>query len=336
MQNDQTLPLAGGCGQVGSERPSTHARLERHAAVPGVTSYPAGVILRAGGSMVGNPTGKGGGIRGKVGGWTVASRRRLRMALLTLSEPEGWVVGGATYTIPGPVIPHVEARGLWAWYCLQIAHGACGMIWRVELQRRGMLHWHALIIGPDRRTAQEAAELWWSAIDRLGEFKPSLPYFGEGGEWQKGVVSTSSRMALPGAMAHAMQADFGRSAGNRGPWLRYLQDHASKVKQEQVPEAVGRHWGIVGRVRFRHLLPTKCDNLTPTQYAMVRRAYERLATPHRRAACAFGSALGYRVRRGRRGRAVCFVNPATVDRLVKWATSQNGGEHGDPVPSRVA
>lgn len=272
--------------------------------------------------MVGNPTGKGGGIRGKVGGWSKASRRRLRMALLTLAAPDGWVVAGATFTIPGPVVPHEEAKRIWAWFCMSLLRSGRGMIWRLELQKRGMLHWHALLIAPDIISLQRTHSLWAEAVGRLGPFEPAEPYYGENGNWSKGYTFCGSRMSLPGAFLHASVIDSGGAEASAGAWLRYLQDHASKNKQEQTPTDVGRHWGIVGRAFFVLRIPIKCDKLSTKQYSMVRRAYERLATPHRKADCAFGNRLGWGVKRGRRGRAVCFVNPSTVARMIEWATKQ--------------
>lgn len=322
MSDTDSIPDAGPTGQSGNLK-----NVQPSPSVPGVISYPAGVILRAGGSLSGNPTGKGGGRRGAVSGWSAASRRRLRNSLLRLRAPDGWVVGGATFTIPGPTLPPSDAREVWAWYCLQVAHAGFGMIWRVEIQTRGMLHWHCLAIGPDHDALQRLVSLWWDAIDRLGEFSPSKPYFGAKGDWKSGVEWASSRIALPGAREHSAQIDTSRTG--QGAWLRYLQDHTSKAKQGQVPVNIGRHWGIVGRKLFEPALPDSCDDLTPRQYAYVRRAYERLATPHRRASCVFGSRLGYRVKRGRRGRAVCFCNPATLSRLVDQAKREypEGGEY---------
>jgi hypothetical protein len=273
--------------------------------------------------MAGNPTGKGGGIRGKVGGWSKASRRRLRMALLTLAAPEGWCVAGATFTIPGPVVPHEEAKTIWAWFCKELLRSGRGMIWRLELQKRGMLHWHALLVAPDEVSIGRVHSLWSEAVGRLGPFKPAEPYYGESGEWSRGYTFCGSRMALPGADLHASAIDSRGPEASAGAWLRYLQDHASKNKQEQTPSDVGRHWGIVGRSVFVMRIPIKCDDLSTKQYAMVRRAYERLATPHRKADCAFGNRLGWRVKRGRRGRAVCFVNPTTIGKLVAWAKTES-------------
>lgn len=270
--------------------------------------------------MVGNPTGKGGGKRGKVVGWSKASRRRLRMALLTLSAPDRWVVGGATFTIPGPPVPASEAKGIWSWFCLQVVKSGRGMIWRLELQARGQLHWHALVIASDIVSLHRLNALWGEAVGRLGAFDPPEPYYGANGDWNRGYTHCASRMSLPGAFVHACHIESEETGCGRGAWLRYLQDHASKAKQEQIPTDVGRHWGIVGRGFFVQQIPIDVAKLTPKQYAAVRRAYERLATPSRASeGSPFGRRLGWRVRRGRRGRAVCFVNPTTVSRLVAWA-----------------
>lgn len=111
----------------------------------------------------------------------------------------------------------------------------------------------------------------------------------------------------------------GKSGASGGAWCRYLCDHATKVQQEAIGK--GRQWGIVGRKGFRQLLPSEVVKLTDSQYARFRRAFERLATASVRCPeSVFGSKLGYRVKRGRLGRAVSFSQPQTIKRLLTWAT----------------
>ncbi len=110
-----------------------------------------------------------------------------------------------------------------------------------------------------------------------------------------------------------------------GSWKRYLQDHATKAKQEQIPEGMGRHWGVVGRKRFDLVVPEEVQQLSPECFAKFLRAYQRLCTPQlkdRRAAnkrSPFGRRLGRRIRRGSWGKSVWYSDPATVKRLATWA-----------------
>ena len=291
-----------------------------------VEFYPGGCVFDAGG-LCGNPMRRGGGRRGPIEGWSVASRRRLRVALLTLQPPKSFKAYGFTGTIPGPNVEAREAAAMWAEFSKRLRVAGMGMVWRVEIQKRGALHWHAVIHAPDRvplimasphkrggwesvmvRPGAWLVEEWARAISTLG---PAVSDQG---------IAVKSRMALPGAEKHAAFVDNADWGTSRGAWLRYLQDHASKFKQGQVPERIGRHWGVVGRSIYTVRRPDRVESLTHGQYSAVRRAYERMATPRvRDASSVFGCRLGSRCRRGRIGRAVCFVRPETVERLVEWA-----------------
>lgn len=298
----------------GSDGQASFAKVIEH--TPEVAIYSTGVMLQAGGVHIGNPDGKGGGKRGAVIGWSTASRRRMRQALLTLGAPEGWRVGGLSCTIPPPSMTPEAARALWADFSLRMVKAGMGMIWRMEVQRRGALHWHALVIGEH---PGDAVILWHDALRRAGPVTFDPPYRGSDPErpWKIAVSSAASRMGVPGAAEHAGQLTVDDYSG---AWLRYLQDHASKAKQEQIGVGMGRHWGVVGRKFFAQILPAEVCELTPSQYARVRRAYERLATARIRDDRAlFGRRAGYPVRRGRRGRAVCFCKPETVKRMIEWA-----------------
>ena len=132
-------------------------------------------------------------------------------------------------------------------------------------------------------------------------------------ETAKGTY-TGSRMSLPGA--HKVSCDV-QIGGGDGRWLRYLQDHATKAKQEQIGSGIGRHWGIIGRTCFARVMPDASVEMTERQYFRFLRAYQRLATPRVKVGGEWK--LGRRVRRGRRGSSVVFSSPATMRRLVDWA-----------------
>jgi len=283
--------------------------------------------MMSSGTGPGNPKGAGGGKRGEIRGWSAASRRRLREALLTLEPDEGMITVGFSGTVPGPVLSRDEVKRVWNSFAWGLQDSGCCMVWRLEIQERQQFHWHGTISGFPKvipvgcgikvniPLGHAVVLLWCHAIDLLGTVNLS------GTEWQNryGLRSASSRMAMPGAQEHAARVEV-KQADSLGAWLRYLQDHASKRKQDQIPEGVGRHWGIVGRKYYRRAIPDEAVSLSDKAYGRFRRAYERLATPHvSDEGCAFGNRLGFRCHRGRRGRAVSFVNPATVKRLLEWA-----------------
>jgi hypothetical protein len=245
--------------------------------------------------------------------WSAASRRRLRLALLTLTGPEGWPTIGLTFTVPGPELPHGESRELWRTYCRDVDRAKLAMIWRVEVQQRGALHWHAIGTGEGEPglVAYRFEETWRDVVNGLGVVEHTRP------DWK--YIVQARRMGLPGADKHAFHANIGGDA-ERGAWLRYLQDHASKAKQEQVPESIGRHWGIVGRSRWRKATPAGRIDLPPRAWARYLRAIQRMATPSKRDdSKPFGRVLLSRNRRGRYGRSVWFGNPETHRKIAAWA-----------------
>jgi len=295
--------------------------------------------------------------RGKVKEWSSASRRRMRVFMLT-HEPDGETIDiGATYTVPGPPLAVDEIRALWKWWSLRAFKLGWSAIWRMEVQKRGAVHWHAIVcvprsfmenVHPDSlkfsllmgclpREAKRGAtgrhiedrelknyamnmvgKLWWKALDSLGPRTFDPPHRTKNGV--KAWTVVDSLMQLPGAERRAACCEV--DTGERGAYKRYLQDHASKSKQEQIAEGFGRHWGVVGRKGFRPLLPESVDTLTDAQFWRFIRAAQRMATPQLPSdAAPFGKQLGRRSKRGSWGRSIWYSRPATIARLVAWAAS---------------
>jgi hypothetical protein len=105
-----------------------------------------------------------------------------------------------------------------------------------------------------------------------------------------------------------------------GAWKRYLQDHTTKAKQEQIGHDIGRHWGVIGRKKFMELIPEEYREMTWAQYSAFLRSYQRMITPYIRCDTAFfGRRRGYASKRGRSGRCITFSRPETLSRLARWA-----------------
>lgn len=268
----------------------------------------------------------------------------MREFMLIHEPAEGWSTYGVTLTIPGPVMEIGKAKSLFARWCQYVEREmkACA-VWRVEIQDRGALHWHCLVCvdnkSPVRAINIRAGEwkpwgivrvdqmdwirwAWFKALDDAGPQHFSPAYVsGAGTQWAHRICDVESLMQLPGAWEHAVDV---RPDDGRGAWKRYLQDHASKVKQAQVIEYGGRHWGVVGRKRFMAADVVGLAELSDRQYYAVVRGLQRLATPQlraRRERCPFGRRLGRRIRRGSWGASVWFSRPATCQRLIEWARS---------------
>jgi len=127
----------------------------------GVELYPEGVRIQAM-DVPGNPTGKGGGIRGEVKGWSAASRRRMREFLLGHSLSEGLHCLGLTLTLPGPGFDGPGIKKLWQRFSVKLPRAGGCAVWRREVQERGADHWHCLAgIGGDVSTAVDRARALW-------------------------------------------------------------------------------------------------------------------------------------------------------------------------------
>ena len=326
--------------------------------------YKGGVSIDAGERAVVEPPADVGGIRGKVSSWSKASRRRMRSFLLIHGPDHGWDSFGATFTIPGnrcspsgellpPPTPE-ESKNLWDHFCKHyIDRYGLGMVWRIELQKRGAAHWHCLIVSK----GSPAGGITYDGVTSLAQFLlrdwwlKSLEILGKHCFLQKWGEAKKEMIALDCFHSQIMGAD--RCAvdiqtdDGRGAWLRYLQDHATKSKQEQVAgEGWGRHWGLIGRKRFSTMRAYDSINFeSEAVFARFIRAYQRLCTPvmkHRHRREKFwkkfegrpfdGRAVGWRIKRGSHGKSVWFSNPKTVLRLARWAEGKGGGIGGEVAP----
>jgi len=306
----------------------------------------------------GNPTGKGGGKRGKIKGWSTASRRRMRSFMMTHRPIEGYNLYVGTFTIPGPIVPFKTAQDAFKNWCLLSCKKGIGCVWRIEIQKRGQLHWHLLLAIPAGMLPETVRELWideiaklgWVGVwydpevhDRLiagaregeqfefesrtvqiGEVQPGVfveqPSFNDKKAGKTGTaLFLASRWMLPGVESHCVRID--PQSPNDGKTLYYLQDHASKHKQEQVAEGVGRHWGVSGRKCFEQVLPDTVTHLTWDDYKKVLRWLQRWHTPRvKDDRCFGGRRLGWKIRRGSRGSSDWFTDPQVVQRMIDFVS----------------
>lgn len=255
----------------------------------------------------------GGGVRGDIVGWSAASRRRMREYMITHSPPDGMHVCGVTLTIPGPTMEPERAKSVFASFCHNIEKNGDCAVWRLEIQERGQLHWH-LICGT-KHPADVVME-WQDCIRALGPETFNPPHVSV-----KCIYTTvENRMCIFGASEHSVNLQQG---GDRGSWLRYMQDHTTKAKQEQIAVGVGRHWGVIGRKRFVSLLPDLDRELTDGEIARYLRMHQRLATGSEKHDNPFGRRLKGRFRRGFRGTSTWFGNPETMGRMLSSAIGES-------------
>lgn len=283
-------------------------------------------MTKAGGGNIKKAVGAG-GIRGEIREWSYASQRRLREYLMTYRPRVQSTELSLTLTIPGPNIGSDEARKLWNHFGVLIRRMGCGAVWRLETQKRGMPHWHLLMVVPwSGETEPDPAAMfylrmslckaWAAALDGLG------PVTHENG------IRYEQRSKMPGAFTIMMGCKDERAAridyiSNDGAgWSRYLCDHTSKGKQEQIAKGFGRHWGVIGREHFAKAAASESVHLTRAQYFRFLRMLQRWNTPLVRDSrvIPWGRRKGYRIKRGQLGRAVWFGPVALQRRLIKWAT----------------
>jgi hypothetical protein len=254
-----------------------------------------------------------GGVRSSIVGWSTKSRARMRMFMLMHSMKSDLKEFSVTLTVPGPVMPPERCKLLFERFARELDRAGMCAVWRVELQSRGQLHWH-LIVGAKR--AWDITELWHDAIRSLGKETFNPPHEFKGGYY----TTVSSRMAMHGA--HEFSALVEPYDGKVG-WYRYIADHASKGKQEQIAVSIGRHWGVIGRKRFVCDAPQIVVEMDDKQFGRYLRMNQRLSTMSRESDCVFGRRLVGRLRRGFRGRTSWFGSLVSRQNMVLLAT----GEH---------
>ena len=313
-----------------------------------IAIYPRGVKTKGytSRSIQGKPDGSG-GERGEILGWSKNSRRRLRNWLL-VNQPVGGVCIAVTLTVPGEPIQPDDWRKLMQTFANRLNRAKVGLVWRLELQKRGMPHLHCLAVPAPttrirRRRARGVEDLpstnvglwlkwtWLELIDNLPQSSGRVYIDGHGVV----EVDAASRSCLVGARDYAV--DLSEDKGDR--WYRYLCDHTTKSKQEQVHTWHGfRHWGIVYRPAFIEVVPSDSVRLHRRQFAAVYRQLRKLS--RRRIhdnRCPFGSRRAASPRRSCGGSAVWFgVSPALTLRLLEWASDippETGRGWGGPSPS---
>jgi len=163
---------------------------------------------------------------------------------------------------------------------------------------------------------------WEKALDEMPPVHFKEAYHGKDGSWKKGLVGDWRRGSLPGAYQYASKVVSGE--GERGAWLRYLQDHSSKSKQEQIAEDQGRHWGVFGKKLMRCIDPETTVDMSRRDRFRFDRVYRRLRTPQKRKeGVVFGRCLAYSPRAiPQYGQAVFYSRIETVLRIVEWAKSE--------------
>lgn len=223
------------------------------------------------------------------------SRRRLRKKIMDIECPPGWNMFSVTLTVPGEVTDFWVYTSLWDRYRKNYLNGKpliC--IWRKEVQQRGADHFHLIIFSDPQFDIEKIKLPWWRVIR----------YF------------ESCRMDLIGAFERSVEI---KPITDCAKWARYMQDHLSKRKKDQV-SLYGRHWGVVNKKLITG--QDDIDNFEIPDYIWFkfRRCMRRLFKPtiHKERK-PFGRVLGYEVKnRGVWGRSDYFTETSKKESLKKY------------------
>jgi hypothetical protein len=217
-----------------------HRRLRR---VPRVTVLPGGCVAKG---YKGSNRAPVGGVRGAVTRFSVASRRRLRLKLMALDwQACDFSFVSLTYHNVYPERgPELKAalysfmhRVEYKWPAVR------GWVWRLEAQRRGAPHWHALLVWHKGKRIDavklelELKRMWQSAIGATGD----LSHFLHG--------------------CHVVDGHIGRG---EAVLIGYLCKELAKTGQNADGLPWGRLWGLRGAVP---LVDGETLELTEDQWA---------------------------------------------------------------------
>lgn len=178
--------------------------------------------------------------KGDIKGWSLSSRRRMREWLMTHNGPSGWSSVAIDLTFPAMpkgsvdlVVGREDAINVFRAFVKRLCRAGWGLVWRLEVQPRKdtkradlrgipQPHYHCIGVCPPGVDPMSSRDHWLAVLGPRG--------------------------AVPGAVEHAARVAV--CDDWTGARIRYLHDHASKAKLEQVAVGWGRHWGVVGRSVF--------------------------------------------------------------------------------------
>lgn len=201
--------------------------------------------------------------RGKITGFSVHARQRLRRLLVESSLP-GSSRLGFTLTVPWRCVPVEvmlkEFKISLHRFTIKFrrAFPKSAAIFRVELQKRKAPHIHAIWylakddieangLQPDTHAGRVCPSVSRSLLIACANNKLSSMWVSS--------VPIFPRDNLTGFIAHGSQVD---DIASNGAMFRYLADHTSKSKQEQLGYE-GKQWGVIGGKNLVKIVPHSFD-----------------------------------------------------------------------------
>lgn len=221
------------------------------------TFYDGGGLVCVKTQRVVNLAQSGGGLRGRVHGFSRASRRRLLRKLgevnqaavplfVTLTYPAVWPSDSADWKT------HFDR------WCKRLhrAFPAAGLIWRLELQRRGAPHYHCLVWGADYAALLAwASRAWYECVGSGDERHLRAGVRVERIRTWRGVRSYAGKYM--GKPSNGDWADLGRIWGVRYgdniPWAEAVQLYCSDRQAARLMRYLRRYAQLRARAGQRSL-----------------------------------------------------------------------------------
>lgn len=203
-----------------------------------VTVYRDGMSMRKQRIKPGRPEHLALTKRGKITSFSLASTRRLRERFFFYDVPKS-EKAGICLTVPmkGDLVEGSDTtwfKVLWNDFQVNLRRECpdIGLVYRIELQKRKTPHVHAVVyfVGDNPLT-------------RIGKV------------WLRACLRESDRLATDcNITRYTVRID--KLTNNSIGYFRYLTDHASKHKRDQLGYQ-GKQWGVIGEKRFVKISPEK-------------------------------------------------------------------------------
>lgn len=234
----------------------------------------------------------GGGKRGKVRGFSLASARRLRELLFKCDfRPRGKGVVGLCFTLPKEAQSQ-DGEDVFAVMRRHPPEELVSLVWRKEVQRNGRVHYHAVVWSSKPNPLPVAGSLLHSWCKLVAK-RCSNPQNVEGRMlWAhfRGLEAFCSQ-DLPASTVERVCASCPAltAIDSQGQGVRYLIDHSSKHKVYQA-KTTGRPWGVWARNRLPILPPgtsiyARLSDKDEVELTRILRRLSRYWVPAR---CVFG------------------------------------------------
>ena len=284
--------------------------------------------------------------------FTRGAKRRMTKFMMTNKLKDKFYSFALTLTVPGMPLNETTIKKLW-----NLFHVYCddlpfefGAVWRAEVQERGQIHYH-LICGATTTDTKyiidEMEKLWIKTLKGVGQipieytgtFKEPIKIEPEPGKeketfdyWQS-IEDAYQFKVIPNMRkfiySKACQVDIFPTQ-EYGNWLRYITNHALKVKQKQVHSFNMKHWGKINKKAFepdageRTILD---DNL----FFQICRWMARLQTPifkQKQPGHLFNRRKGRKNKHiGKSGLYNFFANPETMQRMLDLVLDKPPDKH---------